>query len=271
MKGLDYAWTRPPASAIKAAGFGFAARYLSHDASKNLSPGEAKALLADGIEIVVVWEYGARDMLRGHAGGVADAQAADAQARACGLGEIPLYFAADWDAAPGDQPEIDAYLDGCASVIGPGRVGGYGGFWPLLRARAHGKLAYTWGTLAWSGGNWDPQVNPHTFTPDIMQGAQVRIAGISVDLDESHGRVHDARPGDFGQFPPPPLPKRKRNADGATSLREWAHRPPRPVQVQDVIHAMALAKPHGFGPMQAAYITQGDWDLPMPEGMDLPA
>ncbi len=90
-----------------------------------------------------------------------------------------------------------------------------------------------------------------------------------VDADAFNGTAADLDAW-IRSFGPAPLPQRKHNADGATSLREWAHRPPRPVQVQDVIHAMALAKPHGFGPMQAQYITQGDWDLPMPEGMDLP-
>ena len=196
MKGLDYAWSHVPPWAVKAAGFGFAARYLSHDPSKNLSKAEASALLADGVAIVVVWEDTAQGALRGHAGGVADALAADLQARACGLPGAFIYFAADWDVAPAQQAAVDAYLDGCATVIGRARTGLYGGFWPCSRARLAGKASKFWGTVAWSGGNW-----AGGWVPDVMQGAQVSVGGVSVDLDT--GGTDRA---DFGQWPRPVAP-----------------------------------------------------------------
>jgi hypothetical protein len=193
MRGLDYAWTHVPAPLVKVAGFGFVARYLSHDASKNLSKPEADALLAAGVAIVVVWEDTAQGALRGYAGGVADAEAADAQARACGLAGAFIYFAADWDVTPAQQAAVDAYLDGCAQVIGRARTGLYGGFWPCTRAWRALKADKFWGTLAWSGDNWATS----GFVPDVMQGAQVTIGGVSVDLDTG-----DAS-GDFGQWPRP--------------------------------------------------------------------
>jgi hypothetical protein len=202
MKGLDYAWSKVPPWVVKAAGFGFAARYLSHDPSKNLTKAEAAALLADGVAIVLVWEDSAQGALRGHSGGVADALAADAQARQCGLPGAFIYFAADWDATAAEQTMINAYLDGCATVIGRARVGLYGGYWPCSRARLAGKAAKFWGTVAWSGTNWATA----TWKPDVMQGAQVSVGGVSVDLDTA-----DAA-GDFGQWPRPatttiPMPK----------------------------------------------------------------
>lgn len=195
-RGLDYAWSHVPPALVKAAGFGFAARYLSHDASKNLSKAEAAALLADGVAIVVVWEDAAQGALRGHAGGVADALAADLQARQCGLPGAFIYFAADWDVTPAEQAAVDAYLDGCASVIGRARTGLYGGFWPCSRARLAGKASKFWGTVAWSGGNW-----AGGWIPDVMQGAQVSVGGVSVDLDT--GGTDRA---DFGQWPRPAAP-----------------------------------------------------------------
>jgi hypothetical protein len=86
------------------------------------------------------------------------------------------------------------------------------------------------------------------------------------DTSVYHGTLAELSALITSQLPPPP-PKRKHNADGKTSLRDWAH--PQ-MKVHEAIHAMALAKPHGFGPMQAQYLGAGDWDLPMPEGMDLP-
>lgn len=198
MRGLDYAWSHVPPLAVKAAGFGFAARYLSHDPSKNLSKAEASALLAAGVAIVLVWEDTAQGALRGHAGGVADAQAATAQAEACGLSAAFIYFAADWDVTPAQQAAVDAYLDGCAQVIGRARTGLYGGFWPCTRAWRALKADKFWGTLAWSGDNWATS----GFVPDVMQGAQVTIDGVSVDLDTG-----GAAGTDFGQWPRPVMPK----------------------------------------------------------------
>jgi hypothetical protein len=192
MRGLDYAWSKVPPWVVKAAGFGFAARYLSHDASKNLSKAEADALLADGVAIVLVWEDSAQGALRGHSGGVADALAADSQARACGLPGAFIYFAADWDATAAEQTMINAYLDGCATVIGRARTGLYGGYWPCTRARAAAKASKFWGTVAWSGSNW-----VGNWQPDVMQGAQVSVGGVSVDLDTATAG------GDFGQWPRP--------------------------------------------------------------------
>jgi hypothetical protein len=205
MRGLDYAWSHVPPLAVKAAGFGFAARYLSHDPSKNLTGPEAAALISVNVEIVVVWEDTAQGALRGHAGGVADALEADRQARACGMPGAFIYFAADFDATPAQQAAINDYLDGAASVISRARTGLYGGFWPCSRARAAGKASKFWGTVAWSGNNWAAC----GWKPDVMQGAQVSVDGVSVDLDTA------AASGDFGQWPrpvmtppklPPPVP-----------------------------------------------------------------
>lgn len=190
--GIDYAWAKPGIPAVKAAGDVFVAQYDSLDASKNLTPDRAKQLLAAGIKVVLVYEYGAQDALRGHAGGVKDAQHADALAKACGMPSIPVYFALDWDATPAQQGLINDYFDGAASVIGRPRTGGYGGYWPLSRAKAAGKITYLWGTPAWSGDNW------HTsgLVPDIMQGGFVTVGGVQCDLDAG---LHE----DYGQWPRP--------------------------------------------------------------------
>lgn len=189
--GIDYAWSKPAISAVQRAGKVFVAQYDSQDASKNLTPARAEQLLAAGIEIVLVYEYGAQDMLRGRDGGQKDASHADAVAGQCKISGIPVYFAADWDAAPGQQTAINAYLDGAAAVVGLDRVGIYGGYWPLSRARDAGAARYYWGTPAWSGTNWATG-----FTPDIMQGGFVTVGGVQCDLDA--GLTPD-----FGQFPRP--------------------------------------------------------------------
>lgn len=267
-RGLDYAWTKPPAALIAGAGFGFACRYLSRDPSKNLTPAETRALQTAGVAIVVVWESGAQDMLRGHDGGVADAREALRQADTCGLHGIPVYFAADWDATSAQQAAISAYLDGAASVLGRDRVGMYGGYWPLARARAAGKAAYFWGTVAWSGDNWNPAHNPHAFTPDIMQGPQVKVAGIEVDLDDSHGRTHDGRGDDYGQYPRPPRlsgppPHGRHEVDGTISLAglaRWCKTTPERILLLTARHQAS------WGDLQRPYVHAGDWAARLPAG-----
>jgi hypothetical protein len=68
--GVDYAWGRPGAAALKRAGAKFACRYLSHDTTgKNLTRAEADELSAAGLWLVVVWETTANRALDGRAAG----------------------------------------------------------------------------------------------------------------------------------------------------------------------------------------------------------
>lgn len=192
LKGADYAWDRPSIDALQDAGIKFVCRYLSRDPAKNLTAAETRALLAAGIAVVVVWEWDAYDMLRGYEGGVIDAQSAELQADACGLRGIPIYFACDYDAPEAAQRTINNYLDGAAAVLGRARVGMYGGYWPLSRARAAARATYWWGTVAWSGDNWATC----GWRPHIMQGPKVTIGGADCDLDAANYT-------DYGQWPRP--------------------------------------------------------------------
>jgi hypothetical protein len=191
--GVDYAWSHPGGAALKAAGKMFACRYLSTDASKCLSRAEADDLATHGVSSVVVWETTAKRALSGKAAGAADARTAAAQATACGMPPTrPIYFAVDFDATPGDQIAIDAYLDGAAAVLGRDRVGIYGGFYPVKRALDAGKAKWAWQTIAWSGGQWDTRAV-------IRQGKQASINGVSCDLNT-------AVAADYGQWMPGKTP-----------------------------------------------------------------
>jgi Domain of unknown function (DUF1906) len=201
--GADYAFAPSPGfwasprwiAALKGAGVKFVVRYISSDPAndvngKNLLPGECDALLAAGIKVCVVVEEGAGWMLGGHTAGVNAARHADAVTEALGMPSVPVYAAADFDAAPGQQDEINACLDGMASVLGDDRGRNlYGGYYPVRRALDAGKAVRAWQTLAWSGGQWDQRAA-------MRQGLQVRIAGIPVDPDVSEVP-------DFGQWPRP--------------------------------------------------------------------
>ncbi|MEO5877383.1 MAG: glycoside hydrolase domain-containing protein [Streptosporangiaceae bacterium] len=187
--GVDYAWGRPGVPALKRAGVKFACRYLSHDTTgKNLDREEARQLSDGGIWIVVIWETTAGRALAGRAAGVADATAAEKQAKALGQpAGRPIFFAVDFDAAPGQQDEIHAYLDGAASVLGRDRIGLYAGYGPIKRAFDAKKIAYGWQTYGWSGGRWDTRALLQQYSNDQ------KINGVGLDYDRALGA-------DYGQW-----------------------------------------------------------------------
>jgi peptidoglycan hydrolase-like protein with peptidoglycan-binding domain len=158
---------------------------------------ELDAAVAAGLAVVAVWETTATRMLAGHPAGAADAAEADGRLAALGMAGAPVYFACDFDAAPGHQAAISAYLDGAASVVGLGRTGIYSGYYPLKRAFDAGKVTYGWQTYAWSGGLWDARAQLRQTHNGVT------VAGVSADWDVSEAP-------DFGQWPrpgPAPVPK----------------------------------------------------------------
>lgn len=242
--GIDFAWQKPSISAIKGAGEVFIAGYFSSDPTKNLTPQLVSGLLAARIEIVAVWEYSATAARGGKVQGQRDASNAETEAKACGLDGIPVYFAVDYDAPPSDQGAIDAYFDGTASVLGDdGGRNGYGGYWPMSRARVAGKVKRIWGTPAWSGAEWATS----GLVPDIMQGALVTIGGVQCDLDAGLSA-------DFGQWPRPQTGAtwQEYHTDGTASLAEVAavcwRQPASSVLRHTATHYGA------FDPVTAAYL-----------------
>lgn len=216
--GIDYAWQHPDPVALAAAGYRFACRYLSRDDTKNITLTEAQALADAGVWVVANWEYGAQDMLRGYAGGIADAQLALSQALAAGMPHgRPIYFSADWAVTTAQEAAVLAYLSGAASVLGSSLTGEYGGYAAVKAARDSGTV-WTWQTFAWSGGAWDPR-------DTIRQTGSATVGGVQVDTNE-------AMVSDYGQWQPGRLPVQS---------------PPQEVIMQDSLFAVGDA-PDGSNP-----------------------
>jgi hypothetical protein len=194
--GIDYSFGGGlSAATMKSAGVTFVARYLDYlPNGKVINKAEFDNIIHAGMAVVLVWEGTGKDCIRGHAGGVADAHEAERQATALGAPGAIIYFApCDYDAPPGDQAMIDSYIQGAAAVLGHGRTGMYGGYWPLSRALNAGCCAYAWQTYAWSGTNLDRRA--HIFQ---YQNA-AHLGPAEVDFD------HSLKP-DFGQWPRPKAP-----------------------------------------------------------------
>jgi hypothetical protein len=160
---------------LKSAGKQFVVRYITVPGPQNkgISQAEFDELHEAGIETLVVYEGAAGDMKKGHAQGVADAKTAQANLKAIvGLDDhLPVYFGCDWDATPADQTAINAYLDGAASVIGRDRVGIYGGYYPVKRAKDAKKATWFWQTYAWSGGQVLPGIHLYQYKNNVSLGS----------------------------------------------------------------------------------------------------
>lgn len=181
--GVDYAFTpRPDVATLRELGYNFVIRYVGGSKGKQITASEAGLLKAAGLDIIIVFENTATDMLRGYIGGVKDAATAAAQAIAAGAPRsFFCYFNCDFDAQPSQQKVINAYLDGAAFVLGADRVGFYGPYGPLKRVLDAGKAAKAWETVGFSHGNIDPRICLYQY--QINQS----VAGGSCDLDYGYG------------------------------------------------------------------------------------
>lgn len=158
MKLLDYSFARPDPAQIKADGFSGVLRYFAplSEGGKIITKDEVAALQAQGLAIGFIWESYANRALEGSSAGSQDGLEALRQANLLGVPSlVPICFAVDYDAPESDQPEIDAYFDGVANIIGLNRTGSYGGYWVIKRLFDNGKITFACQTYAWSGGNWD--------------------------------------------------------------------------------------------------------------------
>lgn len=188
IEGFDFAWTKPTPAQVKAAGGHWIAGYFSTDTGKNLNRSNIATFLAAGIPVVTVWETTTGRATQGHAAGVADAHAAEAERIAAGLPNTHVHhFAVDEDTS---WASVVAYFDGAISVLGLARVGCYGGYRVIGGAHGHG-IKYLWQTVAWSGGQWASYAT-------IRQTGGTLLGG-SADVDY-------AEAADYGQTPRPSAP-----------------------------------------------------------------
>ncbi len=181
----DYSAAVPPASAIRAAGYLGAIRYVSGrlpvDAwmkAKPLRAAEAHALRAAGLTIVSCYQYAKADWLGGFQAGVHHARIGAAKHRAAGgPAHAPIYASIDANPTFGQFiDKIAPYLRGWQSVIGPGRTGVYGNASTITWAAAGGLAAWYW------QHDWG---TPKGFVHPLAHLHQIpgekRVAGVGVD------------------------------------------------------------------------------------------
>ncbi len=152
---------------------------------KVLTPGEAASLSKGGIALVSNWEWSANRALQGHDAGAWDASIAQRIHRACGgPSDRPIYFSVDVNVP---EPEVIAYFQGVASVLGLHRTGAYGSYAVLHGLFNASAITWGWQTYAWSGGVWEPRAHIQQYSNNMSLG------GHSVDYNRSIKS-------DFGQW-----------------------------------------------------------------------
>jgi hypothetical protein len=170
--GIDYAWKHPDPASIKRDGYDFVLRYLSTDASKNLSATEAAALHKAGLGVGLVWETTSTRATAGYSAGHADRMTAERQAAALRYpANAVLFWAVDEQV---DPSKVIGYAKGWNDG-GPKRpTGPYGDKAVIEAVHNAGLSSVEWQTSAWSGGQISGQADLYqrvkTTRPTINGG-----------------------------------------------------------------------------------------------------
>lgn len=173
MLAIDYAWSHPNPGAIRRAGYKGVIRYLSPDATKNITRDEVTALHRAGLWIALVWEGPSNAAGKGERQGRRDMRRAERMAARLGYPrDCPIFYAVDFDAEP---RAIRPYFRG---VTNGNRFqqGVYGSLRVVHDIMVTtGLVRYGWQTVAWSGG----QTSSHAHL--YQRGAP------TVTITDTHG------------------------------------------------------------------------------------
>ena len=142
----DYSAGRPGGAALRAAGFSGVIRYVGTPGrAKNITAGEYQDLVGHSLSVLLVHENGTGDVLRGYAGGVADAHSALDNARACSIPDsVGIASASDRHLTAAQVRAGVQYQAGFASVLGGARGGAYGFSEYVSAVRAAGTASWLW-------------------------------------------------------------------------------------------------------------------------------
>jgi hypothetical protein len=186
-KGIDCSTPLNAATAkdIAKQGYLFVARYLVPEiyAWKRLTPSEAKAITAAGMQIISVYETTANRATGGASAGHEDGAVALNEARLVGQPTgSAIYFAVDYDAQPQGYDTIEKYLEAATQQI-PGYSCGVYGSYAVVEEMAKRKACQSfWQTYAWSRGKESAHANLYQYRNNVTVG------GVTVDLNDSRGR-----------------------------------------------------------------------------------
>lgn len=235
---IDYSTSRPSMIQLHGAGVTVVGRYIGWDGTaghsntgKNITSAEKDALLANGIDIFLAFEYEANAAALGSAQGHADGTLAVSQMSALGCPDgMASYFAVDFD-IPDYAPSLANTPANALAKLGPigeyfkaikplftkYAVGVYGGYWVVKRLFDANLIHYAWQTVAWSGG----QVHPEAAL--LQTTATAPFPGSDIN-------IHEPKVPTWGTWnqskavtppPPPPPPASPTLAEAKAAWSEW--------------------------------------------------
>jgi hypothetical protein len=188
MRWADYATGRPPASAIKAAGFGGVIRYIGLGGGatlpyKRITAAEYQDHVQNGLQVLLVCEGSTTDAWAGYNAGRANAQIALDDAHALGIPDaVGIAAAADSHAA--NQAQIDAavqYARGFQDVLGKARTGFYG-FSETVNAVKNAGI----GSWYWRCGSQPTSADQAWTNLWQRNDGTTTVAGTTVDINEQY-------------------------------------------------------------------------------------
>lgn len=143
---IDFAWQQISAGQMKAAGYlGGAIRYISHDASKDMTLQEISNDHAAGLPIACVYESTANRANQGDAAGKADAVFCNKRLDDLGFPRTAtIYAAVDYDG----QDECIPYFQGWHAITGMRPLSAYASGYLIRRLKQLGLIKFGWQTMS---------------------------------------------------------------------------------------------------------------------------
>jgi hypothetical protein len=189
VEGVDYASDKPSIAGLVSVGKAFACRYGGPGAPpKHLTAPEAIDLSKAGMWIVANAEGTESGLLGGARVGRDWALSAHDHFLACGMpASRPIYLSVDFDVDSSQWPSVRQALAAAGNVLGPDRVGVYGGLNAVSWAARDGVARWFWQTVGWSDGQWFNRAHIRQTRNNVS------LVGGTVDLDT-------AMVSDYGQW-----------------------------------------------------------------------
>jgi hypothetical protein len=190
---LDYSYSRPSLAGAARSGAKGIIRYSAGLAStpghpsynlnrgKLITPGEFRDILAAGLDVVANDEWYENRVTEGYAAGLADAKAAAALWKSCGLAKGSTIYVS-WDQFPAQANwlKVGRYVRGYrAGLAGYYEVDAYGGTGFLKWAIGKGLVKYGWRPNA---GDWSRDGLP--YQPDTSTASK-RAALVALALKKT--------------------------------------------------------------------------------------
>lgn len=193
--GLDTASdVRPHLDCLKSAGYVWVGRYLASHTTipgKILTPIEARAIAAAGLQIVSVWENGSPttasyfNAMRGASDGLAACELAQSLGQPSGG---VIYATVDYDATHADLVgPIQDYLSAFVSGLGPYRCGIYGSGLTCATMMAFGLATAAWLSEASGWAGYSTYKTGRSWAILQSDGAVCGLPGDVTDEDEGQG------------------------------------------------------------------------------------